>query len=121
MRLLANIRYRLMWNLVTDLRIGAAASAELPMRTVEDQQCTMVGGPEIGDIYSVVTYFCLIRLGEEVDELIGSDVPTTRGTSGCTSDKKSVREAAAVKHVTVEVRRVTLECGSVSLESRGSK
>ena len=64
----------------------------------------------------------LRRLDEEVDELMGSDVPTTRGTS----EKKSVREAAAaaalpVKHVTSEVRRVTLKRSSVSLENRGSK
>ena len=57
---------------------------------------------------------------------MGSDVPTTRGTSACTSVKKSVREAAAsvalhVKHVTAEVRRVTHTRSSVSLESRGSK
>ena len=48
------------------------------------------------------------------------------GTSACTSEKKSVRESAAsaelsVKPVTAEVRRVTLKCTSVSLESRGSK
>ena len=66
----------------------------------------------------------LRRLDEEVDELMGSDVPTTRGTSACTSEKKSVREAAAaaalpVKHVTADVRRLTLKRSSVSLESRG--
>ena len=69
----------------------------------------------------------LRRLDEdEVDELMDSDVPTTRRTSTCTSEKKSVREAAAaaalpVKHVTAEVRRVTLKRSSVSLESRRSK
>ena len=57
---------------------------------------------------------------------MGSDVPTTRETSACTSEKKSVQEAAAaaelpVKHVTAEVRRVTLKRSSISLESRGSK
>ena len=62
----------------------------------------------------------LRRLNEEVDELMGSDVLTTRGTS----EKKSVREAAAaaalpVKHVTADVRRLTLKRSSVSLESRG--
>ena len=91
----------------------------------------MVGGPGVGDIYYVGPYFYfrmldLRRLDEEVDELMGSDVPTTRGTSACTSEKKSVREADAsaalpVKHVTAEVRRVTLKRSSVSLESTGSK
>ena len=47
-------------------------------------------------------------------------------TCACASEKKSVREAAAVaalpvKQVTTEVRRVTLERSSVSLENRGSK
>ena len=46
---------------------------------------------------------------------MGSDVPTTWGTSACASEKNSVREAAAA------VRRVTLKCSSVSLENRGSK
>ena len=68
----------------------------------------------------------LRRLDEEVDELMGSGVPTTRGTSACASEKKSVRGAAAaadppVKQVTAEVRRVTLKRSSVSLENRGSK
>ena len=68
----------------------------------------------------------LRRLDEEVDELMGSDVQTTRGTSACTSEKKLVREAAAaaalyVKPLTAEVRRVTLKRISVSLESRGNK
>ena len=54
------------------------------------------GGPEIGYIYSVGTDVCfripdLRRLDEEVDELMGSDVPTARGTSACTSEKKSVQ------------------------------
>ena len=68
----------------------------------------------------------LRRLDEEVDELMGSGVPTTRGTSACASEKKSVREAAAaaalpVKQVTAEVRRVTLKHSGVSLENIGSK
>ena len=68
----------------------------------------------------------LRRLDEEVDELMDSDVPTTRGTPACTAEKKSVWEAATaaelpVKHVTVEVRRVTLKRSSVLLESPGSK
>ena len=51
---------------------------------------------------------------------------TTRGTSACTSEKTLVREEAAavalpVKHMTAEVRRVTLKCSIVSLQSRGSK
>ena len=101
------------------------------MSPVEDKQGLMVGGPEVRYIYSVGTDFCfrmpdLRRLDEEVDELMGSDVPTTRGTSACTSEKKSVLEAAAavelpVKHVTAEVRRVTLKHNSVSLENRGTK
>ena len=88
------------------------------MSPVEDEQGPLVGGPEVGDIYYVGTDFCfrmpdLKRLDEEVDELMGSDDPTTRGTYACTSEKKSVREAAAaaalpVNHVTAEVRRVTL-------------
>ena len=108
-----------------DLGIGGgAASATLHVSPVEDKQGPMVGGPEVGDIYSVGTDFCfrmpdLGRLDEEVDELMGSDVPTTRGTSACTSEKKSVREAAAVtafpvKHVTAEVGRGTLKRCSVS-------
>ena len=101
------------------------------MSSVEDEQGPLVGGPEVGDIYSVGTDFCfrmpdLRRLDEEVDELMGSGVPTTRGTSACASEKKSVRGAAAaaappVKQVTAEVRRVTLKRSSVSLENRGSK
>ena len=68
----------------------------------------------------------LRRLDEEVDEIMGSDVPTIRGTSACTSEKMSVRSGDAssalpVKAVTAEVRRVTLKCSSVSLKSRGSK
>ena len=59
---------------------GAAASAALHMSTVEDEQGPLVGGPEVGDIYSVGTDFCfrkpdLRRLDEEVDEL-------TQPTSG---------------------------------------
>ena len=109
----------------------AADSAALHLSPVEDEQGPLVGGPEVGDIYSGGTDFCFRmpdfrRLDEEVDELIGSDVPTTRATSVCTSEKKSVREAAGpaalpVKHVPAEVRRVTLKRSSVSLESRGSK
>ena len=91
----------------------------------------MVGGQEVGYIYSVVTDICfrmtdLRRLDEEVDELMGSDLSTTRGTSACPSEKKSVLEVAAaaalpVNHVTAEVIRVTLKRSSVSLESRASK
>ena len=60
----------------------------------------------------------LRRLNEEVDELMGSGGPTTRGTS--------VRGAAGgaalpVKRVTAEVRRVTLKRSSVSLDNRGSQ
>ena len=67
---------------------GTAASAALPLNPVEDKQGPMVCGPEVGDIYSVGTEFCfrvpdLRRLDEEVDELMGSDVPTPRGTSAC--------------------------------------
>ena len=48
-------------------------------------------------------------------QLMGSGVLTTRGTSACASENKSVREAAAaaalpVKQVTAEVRRVTQQC-----------
>ena len=101
------------------------------MSPVEIEQGPLVGGPEVGVIYYVGTYFCfripnLRRLDEEVDELMGSGVPTTRGTSACVTEKKSVREAAAaaalpVKQVTAEVRRVTLKRRSVSLENRGGK
>ena len=34
---------------------GAAASAALPVSPVEDEQGPLVGGPEVGDIYSVGT------------------------------------------------------------------
>ena len=106
----------------------------LPVSPVEDEQGPLVSGPEVGDIYSVGTDFCfrmpdLRRLDEEVDELMGTGVPTTRGTSACVSEKKSVRGAAAaaafpvrqVMQVTAEVRRVTLKRSSVSLENRRSK
>ena len=72
---------------------GAAASAALHVSPVEDEQGPpLVGGPEVRDIYSVGTYFCfrmpdLRRLDEEVDELMGSCVPTTRETSVCASEK----------------------------------
>ena len=64
---------------------GAAALAAFPVSPVEDEQGPLVSGPEVGDIYSVGTDFCfrmtdLRRLDEEVDELMGSDVLTTRGT-----------------------------------------
>ena len=70
------------------------------MSPVEDEQGPLVGGAEVGDIYSVWTDFCfrmpdLKRLDEEVDELMGSGVQTTRQTSACASEKKSVRGAAA--------------------------
>ena len=98
------------------------------MSTVEDEQVPLVGGPEEGDIYSVGTDFCFRmpdsrRLDNEVDELMGSDVPTTGETSACTVENKSVREAnaSAAHPVTAEVRRVRLKCSSVSLESRGNK
>ena len=53
------------------------------MSSVEDEQGPLVGGTEVGDIYYVGTDFCfrmtdLRRLDEEVDELMGSGVPTTR-------------------------------------------
>ena len=46
------------------------------MSPVEDEQDPLVGGPEVGDIYSVGTDFCfrmpdLRRLDEEMDELMG--------------------------------------------------
>ena len=98
--------------------------AELSVSPVEDEQVPLVGGPEVGDIYSVKTDVCfrmpdLRRLDEEVDELMGSDVPTIRGTS----EKKSVREVAALATlpVTAEVRRVIRKRSTVSLESRVSK
>ena len=52
--------------------------------------------------------------------------PSTRGTSACASENKSVRGAAAaaalpVKQVTAEVRRVTLKHSSISLENKISK
>ena len=68
----------------------------------------------------------LRRLHEEVDELMGSGFPTTRGTSACVPGNKLVREAAVVAalpvmQVTAEVRRVILKRSNVSLENRGSK
>ena len=52
------------------------------MIPVEDEQGPLVGGPEVGDVNSVWTDSCfrmpdLRRLDEEVDELMGSDVPPT--------------------------------------------
>ena len=51
---------------------GAAASVALHVSPVEDEQGQLVGGPEVGDIYYVGTYFCfrmpdLRRLDEEVE------------------------------------------------------
>ena len=68
----------------------------------------------------------LRRLDKELDELMCSYVPTTRGTYACTAEKKLVREAVAaaelpVNHGTAEVRHLTLKCSSVSLKSRRSK
>ena len=59
----------------------SAASATLPVSQVEDEHFALVCGPEVGDIYYLGTYFYfrmpdLRRLDEEVDELMGSDVPT---------------------------------------------
>ena len=89
---------------------GAAALVALPVSPVEEEQGPLVCGPEVGDIYSVGTDFCfrmpdLRRLDEEVDDKMGSYVPTTRGTSACTSENMSLREADAaaalpVNHVT---------------------
>ena len=50
------------------------------MSPVDDEQVPLVGGPELGDIYSVGIVFCfrmpdLRRLDEEADELMGSDDP----------------------------------------------
>ena len=71
MRLLAKRRCRRMWNLVLDLGTGAAASAALPVRTVEDERGPLVGGPEVGDIYSVGTafYFRMPDLGRLDEKL----------------------------------------------------
>ena len=70
------------------------------MSPVEDKQGPLVCGPGVGYIYYVGTYFYfrmpdLRRLDEEVDELMVSGIPTTRGTSACASEKNSAREAAA--------------------------
>ena len=67
------------------------------MSPVEDEHVPLVCGPEAGDMYNVWTYLWfrmpdLRRLDEEVDELIGSDVPTIRGRSACTTDNNSVQE-----------------------------
>ena len=65
-----------------------SASVALHVTPVEDEQVPLVCGPEVGYIYSVGTYFCfrlshLRQRDEEVDELMGSDVTTIRGTSAC--------------------------------------
>ena len=100
------------------------------MSPVEDEQGPLVGGPEVGYIYYVGTDFCNkmpdLRRLDEVAELMGSGVPTTRVTSACASEKKSGREATAaaefpVRRLTAEVIRVTLKHSSVSLENIGSK
>ena len=67
------------------------------MRPTGDEQVQLVCGPDVGDIFSVGTDLCfripdLGRQDEEVDKLMGSDVPTIRGTSGGTSEKKGIRE-----------------------------
>ena len=73
-------------------------SVDIPVGTV--RRALAIAELSGSDIYSVGTDFCfrmpdLRRLDEEVDELMGSGVPTTRGTSACASEKKSVRVAAA--------------------------
>ena len=73
------------------------------MSPVEDEHGPLVGGPEVGDIYSVGKDFCfripdLRRLDEEVDGLMGSGAPTTRGTSACASEKKSVGKRLLRRH-----------------------
>ena len=63
---------------------------------------TIVGGPEVGDLYFVGICFRmpdLRRLDKEVDELMGSVVPTTRGASACASEKKSVRDRLLRWHI----------------------
>ena len=89
---------------------GNRGAAALPVSLVEDEQGPLVGGPEVGDIYSVGTDICfrmpdLRRLDEEVDEQMGSCVPMTQGTSACASEKKSVLGAAAA--VALPVKQVT--------------
>ena len=101
------------------------------MSPVEDEQSPLVGGPEVGDIYSAGTDFCfrmldLRRLDEEVDELMGSVSRRPGEHLSVHQKKKSVRGAATaaahpVKQVTAEVRRVTLKRSNVSLETRESK
>ena len=58
------------------------------MSLVEDEHGQLVDGPVVGDIYSVGTDFCF-RMPDlrRLDELMGSGVPTTRGTSACASEK----------------------------------
>ena len=53
---------------------------------------------------------------------MGSGVPTTRGTCACTSEKKSVRGAAAaaahpVKQVTAEVSKLTAKSRSHNIQN----
>ena len=52
------------------------------MSPVEDKQGPLVGGPEVGDIYSVGTDFCF-RMPDlrRLDELMGSGVPMTQKRS----------------------------------------
>ena len=81
----------------------AAASAALPVSQVEDKQGPLVGGPGVGDIYSVGSGFCFRmpnfrRLDEEVDELMSSGVPTTRGTSACASEKSRFGKRLLRRH-----------------------
>ena len=40
---------------------GAAAGAALPVSPVDDEQGPLVGGPEVGDIYSVGTDFSALE------------------------------------------------------------
>ena len=78
---------------------GGGCFGEPPVRREGDEQASLVSSPEVGDIYSVGTDFCfrmpdLRRLDEEADELMGSNVPTIRGTPECTSVKNADQGSA---------------------------
>ena len=76
MKLLLKRTCRPVRNLVLDR--DAPAAAELTVSPLEDEQVPLVSGSEVGYIL-----LCMVRLllDEEVDELMGSNVPTIRGTS----------------------------------------
>ena len=101
---------------------GTAASAALPLSPVADEQGPLVGGPEVGDIYSVGTDFCyrmpdLRRLDEEVDELMGPGVPTNI----CLTDNGQMFPGNICVCIRKEVGSGSGRCSGISGEAGDSR